>query len=118
MVVLVKDPVVDAVTLTVIEQVPFPAMVPFEKEMEVAPAAGAKVGVPQLVVEAFAGFATTRLVGNGSTKLNPLMAPALGLVNVMVKDETPFTLVGLGLKLFAIVTLLGSMILAKRAPKL
>ena len=60
------------VTLTLIVQVPFAAIVPFVKEIEGSPAEGAKVGVPQLVVVAPGVVATTicvGVVGSGSVKL-------------------------------------------------
>ena len=56
------------VTLTLIVHVPFAAIVPFENEMELAPADGAKVGEPQLVVVAPGVDATLILFGNGSVK--------------------------------------------------
>ena len=118
LVVLLNVPVVVVVTLTLMVHVPFAAIVPLEKEMEVAPAVGAKVGVPQLVVVAPGVVATFMLAGSGSVKLYPLITPGFGFVNVMVSDETPLTLPGFGLKLFAMVTLVGSTIFAKRAPVL
>ncbi|RLC99838.1 MAG: hypothetical protein DRI65_16875, partial [Chloroflexota bacterium] len=115
-VVLVKEPVVEGVTFTLIVQLLFAAIVPFENEIDDAPATAVNVGVPQLVAIAFGGVPTTKLAGRGSTKLYPLTVPGLGFVIVIVKAETPFILVGLGLKLFTMVTLVGSTILAKRAP--
>ncbi len=88
------------------------AIVPLEKEMDVAPEEGAKVGVPQPAVAALGVLATVMPEGRGSVKLNPLMAPRLGLVNVIVRAETPPALVGFGLKLLDIVTFVGSMIFA------
>lgn len=101
------------VTFTLIVQLPFAAMVPFENEREVAPALGAKVGVPQPDVEAFVGLATTiapGLVGRLSSKWRPVCVTGVGFVNVKVSVEIPPTLVGSGLKFFAIVTADGSRI--------
>ena len=108
--VVAEAPVV--VTLTEIIQLPLAAIVPFENESEVAPAAGEKVGVPQLVVVAFGVLATCILAGRGSVKLYPLIAPALGLVIVILKTEVPPTLTVLGLKLFEMETLVGSTMIA------
>lgn len=104
------------VTFTLITQLAFAAIVPLENERDVAAAAGAKAGEPQPVVVAFGVLATAILLGNGSVKLNPLIAPPLGLVIVMVSAEMPLTLVGFGLKLLEMVTLVGSTIAAKRVP--
>ena len=59
LVVLLNVPVVVVVTFTLMVQVPFAAIVPLENEIEVAPAVGAKVGIPQLVVVAPGVVATT-----------------------------------------------------------
>ena len=99
--------------MTLIVQVPFAAIVPFENDSEAAPADGAKVGVPQPEVEAFVGFAITiapGLVGSVSVKLRPVSVTGVGLVNVKVNVDVPFTVVGSGLKFFAMVTADGSRI--------
>ena len=99
------------VTFTLMVQVPFAAIVPFEKESETAPAVGAKVGVPHPEVDALVGLATTiapGLVGRVSVKLTPVSVTGVGLVSVKVSVEIPLTVVGSGLKLFAIVTTDGS----------
>ena len=101
------------VTLTLIVQVLFAAMLPFEKEREAAPAVGANVGVPQPVVEAFGVLATTiapGVVGSASVKFNPLNEEGVGLVMVNVSVETPPAVVGSGLKFLEIVTAAGSRI--------
>ncbi len=70
-------PVAGAVTLTETVQVPPPAMVPPEKEIEPAPGAGLNVGAPQPVVVAFGVPATTMApgeVGKVSPKATPLSA--------------------------------------------
>lgn len=54
------EPAVGAVMSTLTVHVPPAATVPAENVIEVAFATGAKVGVPQLVVEAF-GVAATRI---------------------------------------------------------
>ena len=94
-------------------------IVPFENEMDAAPATGAKVGVPQPLVVALVGLATTMApgkVGNISVKFKPLTAPALGLVKVNVSVETPLTLVGFGEKLFEMVILTGLIMTVVAAP--
>ena len=101
------------VTLTLMVQVLFAAILPFEKEMETAPAAGANVGVPQPVVEAFGVLATTiapGVVGKVSVKFNPLNEEVVGFVMVNVRVETPPAVVGSGLKFFEMVTAVGSRI--------
>jgi hypothetical protein len=110
---LVYVPVTGTVTLTLTVQVPLAAIVPFEKESDAAPAVGANAGVPHPEAEAFDGVATTiapGLVGNVSVKLRPVSVTGVGFVSVKVRVDTPFTLVGSGLKLFAIVTTDGSRI--------
>src|SRR5437667_98779 len=47
-----------------------------------------------------------------------LTVPPFGFVSVIVSTETPFSDVGLGLKLLLIAALVGSMTLAMRAPVL
>ncbi len=64
-----KLPVPAVVTFTVIVQLPLAATVPLENDNEVAPAVGAKVGVPQPLVVGFGGFATVMPAGSGSVKL-------------------------------------------------
>ena len=108
-------PATGTVTFTLIVQLLFGASVPLENEIEVAPAVGEKVGVPQLVVVAPVGFATVIApgeVGKVSVKLSPLTVTGEGLVNVKVRAETPPAFVGSGLKFFAIVTADGSKIYA------
>ena len=82
------------------EHVPPPGIVPPEKETEPAPAKGEKVGVPQPVVEAFGGVATTMLpgfVGKVSLKATPDNGLFwLGLVIVKVRVEKPLARIGFG----------------------
>lgn len=59
----------DDVTCTVIVHVPFAATVPLLKLILLAPATGAKVGVPQPLVENVAGVATNTFAGSGSVKI-------------------------------------------------
>ncbi len=99
--------------MTLIVQVLFAAIVPFENEMEAAPATGANVGVPQPEVDALVGLATVIApgeVGSVSVKFRPLTLAAFGLVNVKVSVEIPPALVGSGLKFFEIVSVEGSRI--------
>ncbi len=112
-------PSTGTVTLTLTEQVPLAAIVPSEKAMEEAPAAGEKMGAPQPAVAALGGLATTIAPGEAgkvSSKLIPLTAAALGLVMVKVKRETPPSLVGSGLNFLAMVRLDGSTMAAMRPP--
>lgn len=109
--VLVYVPAAGTVTLTLIVQVLFAAMLPFENEILAAPAVGANVGEPQPVVEAPGVLATTIApgeVGNVSVKFRPLNEEGVGLVIVKVRVEMPPTVVGSGLKFFEIVTAEGS----------
>lgn len=115
--VLLYVPTTGTVTLTLIVQLLFAESVPLEKEREVAPALGAKVGVPQLDVDALGVAATTMApgdVGRMSVKFNPLIVPVVGLVSVKVRVDMPPTLVGSGLKFFAMVTEAGSRMFAMR----
>ena len=101
--------------MTLIVQVLFAAILPLENEIEAAPAAGAKVGEPQPVVEAPGVLATAMapgVVGSVSVKFSPLKEEEVGLVMVNVRVETPPAVVGSGLKFFEIVTAVGSMIYA------
>ena len=101
--------------MTLIVHVLFAPMLPLENEIEPAPAAGAKVGEPQPVVDALGVLATTMapgVVGRVSVKFNPLNEEEVGLVMVNVRVETPAAVVGSGLKFFEIVTAEGSMIYA------
>ena len=88
------------VTSTFTVQVAPAAIVPLEKEMETAFATGAKVGTPQLVVDAF-GVAATRIcpgvVGNVSVNVTPVR-PLLwfGLVIVNVSVDVPPDKIGFG----------------------
>jgi len=105
--------VAGTVTLTLIVQLLLGASVPFKNERDAAPAVGAKVGVPQPDVDAFVGLATSiapGLVGRKSSKCKPVCVTGVGFVNVKVRVEMPPTLVGSGLKFFAIVTADGSRI--------
>ena len=68
----------------------FAAIVPFEKEIDPAPAIGVNVGVPQPEVENVAGVATTIAageVGNVSLKFTPVMllVVVFGIVIVSVE---------------------------------
>jgi hypothetical protein len=107
LVVFVYVPVARIVTFTLIVQVLFAAMLPFENEMDPAPATGANVGEPQPDVEAFGVLATTiapGVIGKVSVKFSPLKDEGVGLVIVNVRVETPPTFVGSGLKFLEIVT--------------
>jgi hypothetical protein len=109
--VLVYVPPAGTVTLTLMVQVLSAAMLPFENEIDPAPAAGAKVGDPHPVVEAPGVLATTMApgeVGRISVKFSPLKEDGVGLVIVNVNVETPPVVVGSGLKFFEIVTAEGS----------
>src|SRR6185369_16022424 len=68
-VVLVSAPVAVGVTFTLITQLLFAASVPLENVIELAPATAVSVGVPQPLVVAAGGVATTRFAGRLSTKL-------------------------------------------------
>ena len=99
--------------MNLIVQLLLGASVPFENDRDPFPATGVNVGVPQPDVEAFVGLATTiapGLVGRVSVKLRPVIVTGVGFVNVKVRVEMPPTLVGSGLKFFAIVTADGSRI--------
>ena len=89
---MVKAPVADGVTFTLIVQLPFAAIVPFENVRDVAPAAAVTVGVPQLVVVALGGVATTKLAGRGSTKLYPLIVPGFDVQGHEVWGATAMVL--------------------------
>ena len=107
-------PVTGTVTFTLIVQLLLGASVPFENDTEPLPATGAKVGVPQPDVDAFVGLATTiapgfvGVVGSTSVKFRLVCVTGVGFVNVKVSVDIPPTLVGSGLKFFAIVTAEGS----------
>ena len=97
--------------MTLMVQVLFGAILPFEKESVDEPAAGAKVGDPQPVVEAFGVLATVIAPGEAgrlSVKFNPLIVVGVGLVRVNVSVEMPPAVVGSGLKFLAMVTAAGS----------
>jgi hypothetical protein len=98
--------VLGAVTFTLTVQESPAAIVPFEKEMEAAPAVGEKVGEPQFVVDAPVVEATSMaagLVGNVSVKATPVRALfKLGFVIVKVSVEVPPARIGLGANSFAI----------------
>jgi hypothetical protein len=99
--VLLYVPVADAVTSTLTVHVPPAAIVPPVKEMLVAPAVGANVGVPQPLVEAFGVLATTIPVGNVSAKATPLSALFwFGLVMTKVSVDGPGTRTGFGANCF------------------
>src|SRR6185369_6185798 len=105
------------VTFTFTVQLLLAATVPFENEIEPAPATGANVAAPHPLVVAPGEPATTIApgeVGNTSEKLTPEIAAGLGLVIVNVRAETPPALVGSGLKFLAIVRVVGSTTAAKR----
>lgn len=109
--VLLYVPAIGTVALTLMVQVPLAAIVPFEKERDAAPAVGAKVGVPHPDVEALVGLATTIApgdVGNISVKLISVSVTGVGFVSVKVSVEIPLTVVGSGLKFFAMLTTDGS----------
>src|SRR3989304_1500427 len=77
------------------------ATVPFENEIEPAPATGAKVGVPQPEVLAPVGLATTMApgeVGKVSLKFRSLRATPLGLLMVKVRVEVPPPVGGAGVR--------------------
>ena len=89
------------------------AKLPFEKDRDPAPAAGAKVGEPQPAVDAFDGLATIMIpgvVGRESLKFRLLKYVEVGFVSVKVRVETPPTVVGSGLKLLEMVMAEGSRI--------
>src|SRR5437016_9789876 len=93
------------------------ATVPFENEIDAAPAAGANVGVPHPVVVAPGGFATTMApgdVGKTSVKASDPTDPPFEFVSVNVSVETPPTVDGFGAKCFEIETRVGSMTTAMR----
>ena len=88
-VMLTKSPGKVAVTLTVTVQLPLTAMVPPEKLRDEAPAAGAKTGVPQLLVDAAGGDATVMPVGRLSVKrtlVSWFTASPLWITKVAVTD--------------------------------
>ena len=87
-------------------QVPPAEMVPFVKEMEVALAAGAKVGEPHPLVVAL-GVAATRIcpgeVGNVSENWTlERLSFRLGLLIVKVRVDVPPARIGLGANNFEI----------------
>jgi hypothetical protein len=83
-------PLVVAVTLTLIVQVPLAATVPPLKVNEVAPAAGAKVGDPQPDVLALGADATCKPAGNESVNATPVSAvPVFAFVIVKVSVLSP-----------------------------
>jgi hypothetical protein len=115
--VLLYVPAVGAVTFTLTMQLPVAALVPFENEMEAAPAVGEKVGVPQPLVEVTTGVVATIFpgeVGKVSVKLTLLRATPFGLCKIKVSVDVPLTEVSLGVKALEMVTLEGSMIAAMR----
>ena len=117
-VVLLYAPVALVVTFTWIVHVPFAAIEPFENDIEVAPAVGANVGVPQPEVDAPGELATVMApgeVGNVSVKLYPVISPLVGFVRVIVKVEVPPTTVVAGAKALAIVEEAALWILTIRA---
>ena len=59
------------------------------------PATGAYVGIPQPLVAAFGGVATTILVGRVSEKFTPVIVTELGLVMVNTSGVTPPSGMGL-----------------------
>ncbi len=108
-------PTAGAVTFTPITQVLLAPMLPSEKEIVVPPAEALTVGVPHPAVETFAGLAIVICSGPGSAgsvsvKFSPVSGAPFGLMMVKVSRETPFTMVGSGLKFLEIVSEAGSMI--------
>jgi hypothetical protein len=105
-------------------QVPFAAIVPFEKEIVPAPGTGENTGVPHPEVDAPAGSATTMAdgevggVGNVSVKFSPESIAPFGLLIVKESLETPPAEVVVGVNALDIVTVVGSIIFAMRAPTL
>ena len=89
-----------AVTFTDTVQVPPAAMVPFVKEMDVALAAGVKVGEPHPLVVALGVAATIICAGEaGRVSVNWTLERELfrfGLVIVKVSVEVPPARIGLG----------------------
>ena len=86
-------------------------MLPFENEIDAAPAAGVNVGEPQPEVEAPGVLATTiapGVVGKVSVKFRPLKDEGVGLLMVNASVETPPVVVGSGLKFFVMVIADGS----------
>src|SRR3989442_512159 len=100
-------------------------MVPFENEIEGAPAPGVNVGAPQPEVEAVAGLAATIapddgapahvVVGDGvaatcsplgsvSVNLTPVRRALFGLVSVKVNVDVALTAMGFGEKALPIVS--------------
>lgn len=102
-VVLILEPLVVAITSTVIVHDPLAAIVPPLKLTVVLPAAGANVGAPQPAVVAFGVAATSMPAGNASVKATPVRAvPVFGFVIVNVSVLTPPTTIGFGENAFAI----------------
>ena len=95
-----------AVTLTDTVQVPPAAMVPFVNEIEVALAAGAKVGEPHPLVVALGVVATCICAGVvGNVSENWMLERALlrfGFVIVNVSVDVPPTKMGFGPNSFEI----------------
>ena len=115
--VLLYVPITGTVTLTEIVHVPAAATDPPVKRMPRSLAASAppalSANVPPQVLVVVRGEATTiapGVVGNVSVKLRPVSDTEVGLVMVNVSVEIPLTVVGSGLKFFAIVTSDGSRI--------
>ena len=107
-------------TRTLTTQLPFAATVPLENAIDVAPATGAKVGVPQPDVEYVAGFATTICPpdrsGSGSVKFAPPIVAPVGLAIVKVSVDVPPATVGVGRNAFEKSSAAGSAMLTIRAP--
>ena len=103
-------------TRTLTTQLLFAATLPLEKEIELAPAVGAKVGEPQPDVEKVAGVATTIWLpesrGSASVKFAPLTADGFGLPIVNVSVDVPPATVGVGENALAMVSAAGSTMLA------
>src|SRR5687767_794113 len=115
--VLLYIPTTGTVTLTETVQVPAAASAPPVKRMPGSPAASAppklSVNVPPQVFVVVRGEATSiapGLIGSVSVKLRLVCVTGVGFVNVRVSVDMPPTLVGSGLKFFAIVTADGSRI--------
>ena len=99
-------PAAAAVTSTRTLQFAPAAMLPALNASEAAPATGANVGAPQLVVLAFGGVATTiapGTVGSVSEKPTPVMPAAVELLSVKTSVVTPPGAIGFARNALAIV---------------
>jgi hypothetical protein len=96
--VFTREPMDVPLTFTLAMQVPLAAIVPPEKESDVAPAAGAKVGLPQPEMLTPGTEATCKPLGNVSLKATDPREYVLALVIVKIKTVVPFTVTVLGVK--------------------